>query len=472
VIEVEPMGNMPVLKDLIVDMDEVHWKKIRRVTPWLVNKQPIPKREYLVPHENMIDVTQTMACIQCGACVSDCLSMEVDPLFIGPAALAKSYRFVGDPRDAEQRERLVDLSEDEHGIYDCTHCFNCIDACPKGVAPMSQIIRLRRIAGTDHEIEDRNNGHRHERAFVKDAAWRLFEGEAVFTGGEWWGATGFSDPRQSLDRDDPRYEPTGKFLEELEPGIVERLVTGDERTAAALTQRRWERAVAAAEDPAQRLTLAMRTLEEALPIPRAAGGSVRESCERYLMETWSMATLHRQLRDAAYYGTGSALRPGASRERTELRNAILPSTGDLSFTFKPRTFMQRIAEVLSGLDESTMQHRMVAEAAAWVSSGSAMAAHIEELDARFRRLLTRTIRQRNAVVHGAQTVPQVIASCEPFIRELCGQVVAQALDAAANGEDPLDRLESARTAWLRQRAALRDGKPPAAVVFAGRLIED
>ena len=92
----------------------------------------------------MVDVTQTMACIQCGACVSDCLSMEVDPLFIGPAALAKAYRFVGDPRDAQQYERLKDLAEDPHGIYDCTHCFKCIEACPKGVAPMSQIMRLRR----------------------------------------------------------------------------------------------------------------------------------------------------------------------------------------------------------------------------------------------------------------------------------------------------------------------------------------
>ena len=116
----------------------------------------------------MIDVTQTMACIQCGACVSDCLSMEVDPLFIGPAALAKAYRFVGDPRDGQQYERLKDLAEDPHGIYDCTHCFNCIEACPKGVAPMSQIMRLRRIAGADHEIDDRNNGHRHEQAFVKN----------------------------------------------------------------------------------------------------------------------------------------------------------------------------------------------------------------------------------------------------------------------------------------------------------------
>jgi succinate dehydrogenase / fumarate reductase iron-sulfur subunit len=166
VVTVEPMGNIPVIRDLIVDMDAVHWKKIQRVTPWLINKEPIPEREYIVPHENMVDVTQTMACIQCGACVSDCLSMEVDPGFIGPAALAKAYRFVGDPRDAEHAERLKDLSEDEHGIYDCTHCFNCIDACPKDVAPMSQIMRLRRIAGSDFKIDDRNNGHRHEQAFV------------------------------------------------------------------------------------------------------------------------------------------------------------------------------------------------------------------------------------------------------------------------------------------------------------------
>jgi len=166
VIEVEPMGNMPVIKDLIVDMDAVHWSKIRRVTPWLVNEEPIPEREYVVPHEAMVDVTQSMACIQCGACVSDCLSMEVDPLFIGPAALAKAYRFVGDPRDAQHFSRLKDLAEDPHGIYDCTHCFKCIEACPKGVAPMNQIMRLRRVAGRDHQIDDRNNGGRHERSFT------------------------------------------------------------------------------------------------------------------------------------------------------------------------------------------------------------------------------------------------------------------------------------------------------------------
>jgi succinate dehydrogenase / fumarate reductase iron-sulfur subunit len=165
-IVVEPMGNMPVLKDLIVDMDAVHWKKVHRVVPWLLPEGEPPEREYIVPAESMIDVTQAMACIHCGVCVSACLSLEVDPEFIGPAALAKAYRFVGDPRDAQEEERLRDLAEDEHGIYDCTHCFACVEVCPKDVAPMNQIMRLRRRATGDYGIKDSNAGYGHEAAFV------------------------------------------------------------------------------------------------------------------------------------------------------------------------------------------------------------------------------------------------------------------------------------------------------------------
>jgi succinate dehydrogenase / fumarate reductase iron-sulfur subunit len=147
-------------------MESTHWTKIRRVTPWLLPHGDPPEREYVVEPESMIDITQSMACIQCGACVSSCLSMEADPDFIGPAALAKAYRFVGDPRDAETKERLHDLAQDPHGIYDCTHCFSCVDACPKGVAPMDQIMRLRRRAD-EEKIEDPNNGANHVHAFVK-----------------------------------------------------------------------------------------------------------------------------------------------------------------------------------------------------------------------------------------------------------------------------------------------------------------
>jgi len=224
VIEIEPMGNMPVLKDLIVDMDAVHWKKIQRVTPWLLAKQPVPEREYIVPRESMVDVTQTMACIQCGACVSDCLAMEVDPGFIGPAALAKAYRFVGDPRDDQQFERLNDLAQDPHGLFDCTHCFKCVEACPKDVNPMGQIMRLRRVATGDHHIVDRNNGERHEAAFttlVKDHG-LLWEAELLprsYGGNSWFG----------------KFSPhAGKELLSSLPAILKALMRGKVTPAGAL----------------------------------------------------------------------------------------------------------------------------------------------------------------------------------------------------------------------------------------------
>jgi succinate dehydrogenase / fumarate reductase iron-sulfur subunit len=51
-------------------------------------------------------------------------------------------------------------------MYDCTHCFACVEVCPKDVAPMDQIMRLRRRATNDFEIKDRNNGYGHEKAFT------------------------------------------------------------------------------------------------------------------------------------------------------------------------------------------------------------------------------------------------------------------------------------------------------------------
>ncbi len=147
-ILVEPMGNMPVVKDLVTDM-EVHWGKVRQVVPWLQPEGPEPEREYLVHNDAMLDLAHTMNCIMCGACVSDCPVLEVDTRFIGPAALAKAYRFAGDPRDGYQKDRLEFLSGVPGGIWDCTRCNMCVEVCPKDVRPMDKIMQLREIAVGD-----------------------------------------------------------------------------------------------------------------------------------------------------------------------------------------------------------------------------------------------------------------------------------------------------------------------------------
>ena len=145
-VVVEPMGNMPVLKDLIVDMDAVHWKKVQRVVPWLLPDGAAARARVHRARrgDDGRDADDGLHPVR--RLRAACLSLEVDPEFIGPAALAKAYRFVGDPRDGQTEERLKDLAEDPHGIYDCTHCFACVEVCPKDVAPMDQIMRLRRRA--------------------------------------------------------------------------------------------------------------------------------------------------------------------------------------------------------------------------------------------------------------------------------------------------------------------------------------
>jgi succinate dehydrogenase / fumarate reductase iron-sulfur subunit len=162
-IVVEPMGNMPVIKDLVSDM-ESFWAKVRQVQPYLQPVGPEPEHEYLVPNEAMIDLTHTMNCIMCGACVSDCPVLEVDKSFIAPAALAKAYRFAGDPRDGHQKDRLKYLSEVPGGIWDCTRCNMCVEVCPKDVRPMDRIMQLREKAveaGLVHNI-----GVRHGSTFA------------------------------------------------------------------------------------------------------------------------------------------------------------------------------------------------------------------------------------------------------------------------------------------------------------------
>ena len=107
---VSAMGNLPVVKDLVVDMAPF-WGKIRAVTPWLEPGFLDPgEKEHVVSQEQMDTIHKESLCIMCGCCVSECNSMEADPDFLGPAALAKGMRFVGDARDQATVERLQSYS--------------------------------------------------------------------------------------------------------------------------------------------------------------------------------------------------------------------------------------------------------------------------------------------------------------------------------------------------------------------------
>ena len=163
-IVVEPLGNMPVIKDLVVDFAPF-WDKIRAVEPWLQHMGTMPQHEHIVSNESMLHLAGVMDCIMCGACVSDCTVLEVDSNFLGPAALAKAYRFVADPRDSLHGWRLGALTE-YGGGWDCPRCMQCVEVCPKGVDPMGRIMALRDKAMEAGRVH--SYGARHATVFAQD----------------------------------------------------------------------------------------------------------------------------------------------------------------------------------------------------------------------------------------------------------------------------------------------------------------
>ena len=164
---ISAMGNLPIVKDLVVDMDPF-WEKFKAMKPWLQPgyEEPPEGKEYRVSQERMDVIHKEALCINCGCCVSECNAMESSPEFLGPQALAKGMRFVGDARDGATVERLEDYST-EHGIWECTRCYFCNERCPKGVDPRDAIAKLG--AEAVKEGIDRDMGAKHAKWFIKSA---------------------------------------------------------------------------------------------------------------------------------------------------------------------------------------------------------------------------------------------------------------------------------------------------------------
>jgi succinate dehydrogenase / fumarate reductase, iron-sulfur subunit len=161
---ISPMGNLPVIKDLVVDMDPF-WEKFRAVKPYLDDGDgDAPVKEWRVQQAELDRIMKEALCIQCGCCVSECNSMEADPDFLGPAALAKAARFVGDVRDRGGKQRL-ELYNGPHGVWDCTRCYFCQERCPKGVDPRDAIAKVGTAIYQEGMHSDK--GARHAKVFVK-----------------------------------------------------------------------------------------------------------------------------------------------------------------------------------------------------------------------------------------------------------------------------------------------------------------
>jgi succinate dehydrogenase / fumarate reductase iron-sulfur subunit len=138
---IEPLPLFPVIRDLLVDLS-AFFDHYREIEPYL-HGRPLPRQsEFLMKEDERKEIDPYIQCILCGICFGSCPAFEKDPQFLGPAMLAKAYRFLADPRD-RRNEEILKAVDGQQGVWGCKTVFNCVKVCPKQVPPTHGIVKMR-----------------------------------------------------------------------------------------------------------------------------------------------------------------------------------------------------------------------------------------------------------------------------------------------------------------------------------------
>ena len=142
-IQVEPILGLPVLKDLIVDM-EPFFEHYRSVLPFFINDTALPAdgRERLQSPEDRARFDDTTKCILCAACTTSCPSFWANGRYVGPAAIVQAHRFIFDTRD-QAPEKRMEVVGDSFGVWRCRTIFNCTNACPREIQVTKAIAEVK-----------------------------------------------------------------------------------------------------------------------------------------------------------------------------------------------------------------------------------------------------------------------------------------------------------------------------------------
>jgi succinate dehydrogenase / fumarate reductase iron-sulfur subunit len=141
-ITLEPIRGLPVIKDLVVDM-EPFFAQYRAVLPFLINTDDPGYGERLQSQEDRERFDDTTKCILCAACTTSCPVYWGNDSYVGPAAIVNAHRFIFDSRDQGSAQRL-DILNEKSGVWRCRTAFNCSEACPRGIKVTRAIEEVKR----------------------------------------------------------------------------------------------------------------------------------------------------------------------------------------------------------------------------------------------------------------------------------------------------------------------------------------
>lgn len=140
-VSIDPLADMPVERDLVVDLDPFH-DSILQVTPWLVPSDDAPQGEgrHVQSPAQLAVYEEFASCIDCLLCQAACPQVGEDSDFLGPAAVAAAIRFEADSRDdgSDLRRSVLDS---EAGYQSCVFDGSCSAVCPQGVDPAGALQR-------------------------------------------------------------------------------------------------------------------------------------------------------------------------------------------------------------------------------------------------------------------------------------------------------------------------------------------
>jgi len=145
-----PLPHMPVVKDLVVDMNNFY-DQHAAIEPWLKVDDPPQDREILQSKEDRAKLDGLYECILCACCSTSCPSYwwNGDRSYLGPAVLLQAFRWISDSRDDYRVERLKSLAENEMKLYSCHTIMNCSSVCPKHLQPAKAIQKLKSLIETE-----------------------------------------------------------------------------------------------------------------------------------------------------------------------------------------------------------------------------------------------------------------------------------------------------------------------------------